>query len=215
MKSFFTFLESYRSFKKTWHRPMSPPKPQTYSSKPVKLDEPENEPDKAAIENGKKFGIGTPEHIERLRKMLQARDAKEETINENRYVPSKEGMMKGYWKVVDTHTGQVHKSGLGSKAGAQSEADALNRNGAHKLVGIPHKQYKVKEETINEKILTSSRNLIGKRVTINNPKVASWHGRTGRVEKVFNNGYIGIKFRNVDHVVELHPSDIGKIRPGI
>ena len=87
---------------------MSPPKPQTYSSKPVKLDEPENEPDKAAIENGKKFGIGTPEHIERLRKMLQARDAK--------------------------------------------------------------------EEYLGEKILTSSRNLIGKRVTINNPKESCFFG---------------------------------------
>ena len=70
-----------------------------------------------------------------------------------------------------------------------------------------------KEDIIIEK--AASRNLLGKRVTINNPKITSWHGRTGRVSRIFNNGYIGVKFRHVDHEVELHPNDVGKIHPGI
>ena len=149
--NFKSFMEA--RFYKTYHRPTQAPKQPNYNKSASKyksapkIDPEEDEDNKAAIERGKKYGIGTDEHIERLRKMLQARDAK--------------------------------------------------------------------EEYLGEKILTSSRNLIGKRVTINNPKVASWHGRTGRVTKAYHNGYIAVKFRHVDHEVELHPSDIGKVHPGI
>ena len=190
---------------------MSPPKPQTYSSKPVKLDEPENEPDKAAIEYGKKFGIGTPEHIERLRKMLQARDMKEEALNEISREKTKKYLKTAMADLKRRKDEAIHNNPVDrkfSRRGGYSNIMAVKK--LNKTARIP-----ATEEYLGEKILTSSRNLIGKRVTINNPKVSSWHGRTGRVEKVFNNGYIGIKFRNVDHVVELHPSDIGKIRPGI
>lgn len=62
---------------------------------------------------------------------------------ENRYEVSNEGMMKGMWKVVDTKTGKTVKSGLSSKAGAQSEADASNR---HPDAGISGSDIKLAEQ---------------------------------------------------------------------
>jgi hypothetical protein len=46
-----------------------------------------------------------------------------------RYAASKEGMSKGYWKIVDTTTGNAVESGMRSKAATVAQAAILSSRG--------------------------------------------------------------------------------------
>jgi hypothetical protein len=45
----------------------------------------------------------------------------------SRYIATNKGMMKGYWKVLDTQTNQAVQSGIRSKEVAQEQADKWNK----------------------------------------------------------------------------------------
>lgn len=55
--------------------------------------------------------------------------------NPPRFVATSQGMKRGYWRVVDTATGQTVRSGFSSKAVAQQVANSLNRSGPEGISG--------------------------------------------------------------------------------